>query len=137
MLLVLKERLEILNRLNSERCKKELVAQFIFQPTRTYAQYDHSALVPVMNETLTDDALTSSVDKSMFTSITSRVLETITSEYATENISYIKRSMIDDVVGFVVHNRNYDEEHPMYFRLRFLQLGWHGSVFKHAFVVNI
>jgi hypothetical protein len=38
---------ETLNRLNSERCMKgfTMVAQFTFQPSRTYAQYDLAALV--------------------------------------------------------------------------------------------
>jgi hypothetical protein len=51
--------------LNSERFKKgfALVAQFIFQPSRTYAQYDLAALVsvPDLDENITD-AL-ASVDK--------------------------------------------------------------------------
>jgi hypothetical protein len=67
---LLKERLENLNRLNSERCMKgfALVAQFTFLPSRTYAQYDLVALVsvPEIDKTMTD-AL-ASVDKSMYSS---------------------------------------------------------------------
>jgi hypothetical protein len=44
--------------LNSEKCAKgfALVAQFTFQPSRTYAQYDLAALVsvPDIDETITD-----------------------------------------------------------------------------------
>jgi hypothetical protein len=53
------------------------------------------------------DAL-KSVDKSIYPSVASRELATITSVYATENIFYIDGSMIDDVAGFAVHNRNYE-----------------------------
>jgi hypothetical protein len=74
-----------LNRLNSERCMKgfALVVQFTFQPSRSYAQYDHAALfsVPDTDKTMTD-AL-ASVDKSMYPSVTSRELETITRDYTT------------------------------------------------------
>jgi hypothetical protein len=52
-----RERLETLNRLNSERCMKgfALVAQFTFQPSKTYAQYDLAALVsvPDIDKTIT------------------------------------------------------------------------------------
>jgi hypothetical protein len=62
-----RERLETLNRLNSERCMKgfALVAQFTFQPSITYAQYDLAALVlvPDIDKTMTDALAT--VDKSM------------------------------------------------------------------------
>jgi hypothetical protein len=64
----LRERLETLNRLNSERCLKgfELVAQFTFQPSRTYAQFDLAALVsvPDIDETVT--VALASVDKSIY-----------------------------------------------------------------------
>jgi hypothetical protein len=72
----LRKKLETLNRLNSERCMKvfALVAQFTFQPSRTYAQYDLAALVSIPNidETMTD-AL-ASVDKNMYPSVASREL---------------------------------------------------------------
>jgi hypothetical protein len=74
-----------------------LVAKFTFQPSRTYEQYDLTAAlvsVPDIDETKTD-AL-ASVDKSMYPSVTSRELATITSDYAT-----------DDIAGFGVNNRNY------------------------------
>jgi hypothetical protein len=61
------------------------------------------------------DAL-ASVDKSMYPSVGSRKLATITSDYPTENISYTDGSMIDDVAGFTVQS---------------LQLGWHWSIFKY------
>jgi hypothetical protein len=51
-----------------------LVAQFTFQPSRTYAQYDLAALVSVLNIAL------ASVDKSMYQSVASRELATITSD---------------------------------------------------------
>jgi hypothetical protein len=41
----------------------------------------------------------------------SRELATITSDYATENIFYTDWSVIDDVAGFAVHNRNYEPGH--------------------------
>jgi hypothetical protein len=110
----LRERLETLNRLNSERCMKEfaLVAQFIFQPSRTYAQYDLTALVsvPDIDETMTN--VLASVDKSMYPSVASRELATITSDFPTENMSYTDGS-IDDVAGFAVHNKNYETEHQL------------------------
>jgi hypothetical protein len=128
----LRERLETLNRLNSERCMKgfALVAQFIFQPSRTFAQYDLAALVsvPDIDKTITD-AL-ASVDKSMYSSVASRELATITSDYTTENIFYTDGSMTDDVFGFVGDNRNYETDinwrnNLESFRLKSLQLGWH------------
>jgi hypothetical protein len=97
--------------LNSKRCIKgfALVAQFTFQPSRTYAQYDLAALVsvPEIDETL------ASVDKSMYPSVASRELAIITSEYAKENIFYTDRSLIDDVAGFAVQNRNYETGHQL------------------------
>jgi ribonuclease HI len=56
------------------------------------------------------DAL-ASVDKSMYPTVASRELATITSDYLTENIFYTDGSMIDDVAGFAVHNRNYKTGH--------------------------
>jgi hypothetical protein len=50
---------------------------------------------PDIDSTMTD-AL-ASVDKSMYPSVASRELTTITSDYATENIFYTNGSMIDDV----------------------------------------
>jgi hypothetical protein len=95
----LRERLETLNRLNSERCMKifALVAQFTFHPSSTYAQYDPAALVsvPDIDEAMTD-AL-ASVDESIYSSVASRELATIASDYPTENIFYTDGSMIDDV----------------------------------------
>jgi hypothetical protein len=65
-----------------------LVAQFTFQPSRSFAQYDLTALVLVPDiDKTTTDAL-ASVDKSMYLSVTSRELETITSDYATGIIFY-------------------------------------------------
>jgi hypothetical protein len=128
----LRERLETLNRLNSERCMKgfALVAQFTFQPSRTYAKYDLAALVsiPDIDETMMVELV--SVDKSMYPSVALRELATITSAYPTENIFYTDGSMIDDVTGFAVHNRNYEtgyqrQNHLVFFRLKSLQLGWH------------
>jgi hypothetical protein len=99
----LRERLETLNRFNSDICMKgfALEAQFTFQPSRTYAQYDVAALVfvPDIDRTLTD-AL-------------ARELATITSENALENIFYTDGSMIDDVAGFAVPNRNYETGHQL------------------------
>jgi hypothetical protein len=90
-----------------------LVAQFTFQPSRTYAQYNLAALVsvPDIDEGMTD-AL-ASVDKSMYPNFGSRELATIASDYPTENIFYTDGSIIDD------------ENHLVSFRLKFLQLGWH------------
>jgi hypothetical protein len=58
-----------------------LVAQFTFQPSRTYAQYDLAvlALVPNIDETMT--VALASVDKSIYPSVASRELLTITSDY--------------------------------------------------------
>jgi hypothetical protein len=60
--------------------------QFTLQPSRTYAQYDLAALVPIpdIDEPMTD-AL-ASVDKNMYPSVAWRELAPITSGYATENI---------------------------------------------------
>jgi hypothetical protein len=55
-----------------------------------------------------------SVDKSMYPSVALvalKKLATITSDFPTENIFYIDGSMIDDVAGFTVHNRNYETGH--------------------------
>jgi hypothetical protein len=62
-----------------------LVAQFT---SRTFAQYDLAALVsaPDIDETMTVSL--ASVDKSMYPSVASSELATITSDYPTENISY-------------------------------------------------
>jgi hypothetical protein len=51
----LRERIKTLNRLNSERRIKGF-AQFTFQPSRTYVQYDLAAFVsvPDIDETMTD-----------------------------------------------------------------------------------
>jgi ribonuclease HI len=105
----LRERLETLNRLNSERCMKGfgLVAQVTFQPSRTYAQYDLAALVSDIDETTTD-AL---VDK--YPSAASRELATITSANHTENVFYTNGSMIYDIAAFAVHNRNYKTGHQL------------------------
>jgi hypothetical protein len=82
----LRERLETLNRLNSERCMKgfALVAQF--QPSRNYAQYDLAALVLILDIAETMTVALASVDKSMYSSVASRESATITSDYPTENI---------------------------------------------------
>jgi hypothetical protein len=58
------------------------------------------------------DAL-ASVDKSMYPSVASRELAIITSDYATENIFFTDGSMIDDVAGFAVQNRNYETGHQL------------------------
>jgi hypothetical protein len=108
-----------------------LVAQFTYQPSRTYAQYDLAALVlvPDIDETMT--VALASVDKNMYPSVASRELATITSDYSTENIFYTDESMIDDVAGFAVYNRNYETGHQlaklfsMSFRLKSLQSGLH------------
>jgi hypothetical protein len=80
-----------------------------------------------------------SVDKSMYPSVTSRELATITSDYNTENIFYTDGSMIDDVAGFAVNNRNYEtgRNHLVSFRMKSLHLGWHWSIFEYALVVDI
>jgi hypothetical protein len=54
-----------------------------------------------------------SVDKSMYPSVASREFATITSDYPTENIFYTDGSLIDDVAGFVVHNKNYETGHQL------------------------
>jgi hypothetical protein len=94
-----------------------LVAQITFQPSRTYPQYDLAALVsiPDIDETMT--FALASVDKSMYPSVTLREPATITSDYLSENIFYTDGSMIDNVTGFAVHNRN----HLVSFRLESLQ----------------
>jgi hypothetical protein len=95
---------QTLNRLNSERCMKgfALVAQFTFQPSRTYAQYDLAALVLVSDIDETMMNALASADKSMYPSVASRELATITSDYAMENIFYTDGAMIDDVARFAV-----------------------------------
>jgi hypothetical protein len=110
-----------------------LVAQFTFQPSKTYAQYDLAALVSVPDIDETMPAALAPVDKS----VASRELATITSDYPTENIFYTDGSMIDNVAGFPVHNRNYEtgRDHLVSFRLKSLQLGWHW-IFKYALVVD-
>jgi hypothetical protein len=107
---LLRELLKNLSKLNSERCMKgfQLVAQFTFQPSNIYAQHDLAVLVSVLD---IDEAMMDAlalVDKSMYPSVVSRELATITSDYATENIFYTDGSMIDDVAGFSVHNINYE-----------------------------
>jgi hypothetical protein len=84
----LRERIETLKRLNSERCLKgfALVAQFTFQPSRTYTQYDLLALVSIPDIDETTKVALASVDKSMYPSVASGELATITSDYPTENI---------------------------------------------------
>jgi hypothetical protein len=54
-----------------------------------------------------------SVDKSMYSSVASRELATITSDYPTENIFYTDESMINVVAGFAVHNRNFETGHQL------------------------
>jgi hypothetical protein len=51
--------------------------------------------------------------QSMYLSVASRELATITSEFPTENIFYTDGSMIDDVAGFAVDNRNYETGHQL------------------------
>jgi hypothetical protein len=77
------------------------------QPSRTYAQYDLAALVllPDIDETMTN--VLASVDKSMCLSAASKEPATTT------NIFYTAESMIDDVAGFAVHNRNYETGHQL------------------------
>jgi hypothetical protein len=110
-----------------------LVAQFTFQPSITYAQYDLAALftVPDIDETMTDAIAL--VDNSMYPSVASRELTTTTSDYASESIFYTDGSMIDDVAGYAVQNRNYEKRHQLSFRLKSLQL----CKFKYDLVVNI
>jgi hypothetical protein len=115
-----------------------LVAQFTFQPSKTYAQYDLAALVSVPDIDATLPGALASVNKSMYP----RELATITSDYPTENIFYTDGSMIDDVAGFAMHKSNYEtgiiwRNHLVSFRLKSLQLGWHWSIFKYALVVDI
>jgi hypothetical protein len=87
--------------------------QFTIQPSRTYGQYDLTALVSVLDidETMTDPL--ASVDKTMYPSVASRELATITSDHPTENIFYTEGSMIDELAGFAVHNRNYETGHQL------------------------
>jgi hypothetical protein len=89
----LRERLENLNRLNSENLRRDL--HWSFLSSRTYAKYDLAALVsvPDIDKTMTDTL--GSVDKSKY----SRELAAITSDYATENFPYPDGSMIDDEAG--------------------------------------
>jgi hypothetical protein len=67
---------------------------------------------------------------------------TIISDQPTENIFYTDGSMIDDVVGFVVQNRNYETVHQLakpssVFSAEISAIGWHWNIFKYAFVVDI
>jgi hypothetical protein len=101
----LRERLETSEQIiYSEICMKGFVlsTQFTFQPSRIYAQYDLAALVSVPDFDDTMTVALASVDKSMYPSVASRKLATIT-----------ERSMIDDVAGFTVHNRNYKTGHQL------------------------
>jgi hypothetical protein len=84
-----------------------LVAQFIFQPSRTYAQYDLAELFSVsdIDETMTN-AL-ASVDKSMCPSVASRELGKL------QVTNPRKTFFIEDVAGFTVHNRNYETGHQL------------------------
>jgi hypothetical protein len=59
------------------------------------------------------DALVSVGGKSLYPSVTSRELETITSDYATRIIFYSDVSMIDHVTGFAVHNIIYETGHQL------------------------
>jgi hypothetical protein len=59
----------------------------------------------------------------MYPSVASIELATITSYYATENIFYTDGSMIDDVAGSLVHNKNYETVHQL------------AKIFKYASVV--
>jgi hypothetical protein len=63
----LRERLETLNRLNTERCMKgfALVALFTFHPSITYAQYDLAALVLFSDIDETTTVALALVDKSI------------------------------------------------------------------------
>jgi hypothetical protein len=78
-----------------------------------FNEVDLAALVsiPDIDETMT--VALASVDKSMYPSVASREFATITSDYSTENIFYTGGSMIDDVAGFAVHNRNYETGHQL------------------------
>jgi hypothetical protein len=49
----------------------------------------------------------------MYSSVTSRELATITSDYPTENIFYTDGSMIDDLAVFAVHNINFETGHQL------------------------
>jgi hypothetical protein len=68
-------------------------------------------LVPDIDETMT--VALASVDESMYPSVVSRELATITSDYPMENIFYTDGSMINDVAGFAVQNRNYETGHQL------------------------
>jgi hypothetical protein len=59
------------------------VAQFTFQPSKSYAQYDFAALVlvPDIDETMV--VALASVYKSMYLSVASRELATIPNDYLT------------------------------------------------------
>jgi hypothetical protein len=85
-----------------------LVAQFTLQPSSTYAQFDLAALVSIPDIDETVAVALALVDKSMYPSVASRELATTSGDYPTENIFYTDGSMIDDVAGFAVHNRNYE-----------------------------
>jgi hypothetical protein len=63
----------------------------------------------------------------------SKELTIITSDYSTENIFYTDGSMIDDVAGYAVQNRNYEKGHQLSFWLKSLQL----CIFKYDLVVDI
>jgi hypothetical protein len=84
------------------------VALLTFHSSRTYAQYDLVALVsiPDIDETMT--VVLALVDKSMYPSVASRKLATITKGYPTIPKDYTDGSIIDDVAEFAVHNRNYE-----------------------------
>jgi hypothetical protein len=92
---LLRERFESLNWLNSERCMKEfaLVGQFTFQPSRTYAQYDLAALVPVPDIDKTIMDALALVDKGTNAIVTSRELAKITSDYATRKHFFIQMDL--------------------------------------------
>jgi hypothetical protein len=61
-----------------------LVAQFTFQPSKTYAQYDLAALVLVPNIDETMTVALALVNKTMYPSVASRKLATNTSDYLTD-----------------------------------------------------
>jgi hypothetical protein len=63
-----------------------LLTQFIFQPSRTCAQYDLAALDRMR------------LHRSIRTSVASRELAKISSGSPTENVFYTDGSMIDDVM---------------------------------------
>jgi hypothetical protein len=123
-----KERLETLNKLNSERWPSSLS-----NPQELmHNMNDLAALftVPDIYETMTDTIAL--VDNSMYPSVASKELTIITSDYATENMFYTDGSMIDDVAGYAVQNRNYEKGHQLSFRLKSLQL----CIFKYDLVVD-